>query len=189
MVTQLALIDDVEDALGRDLTPEEMRRVDAILDKASEEFRRRAGQQFTGGTSTVRRKVNGGWVYLQQYPVESVSEVVDLDGNSVDFKVDGQWVHVDLPSDRFVRVTYDHGTNDPPDLVRLAVAEIAKRTLTVSEEAATGVSQFSETTGPFTESRTYSGWAQGGQTLLSPADMALADSYRQQLGHVWVARA
>jgi hypothetical protein len=71
-------------------------------------------------------------------------------------------------------------------LVRLAVAEIARRVLSVDDRAKTGLSQFAHTEGPYTDSGTYAAWAVGGQTMLSPADIALAESFRVQIPKVWV---
>src|SRR5690606_16716463 len=124
-VVQLASAEDVEAVLGRDLTTEEAVRVEPVLDKASELFRRASGQGFTAGTSTVRLKVNGGQVYLTQRPVVSVESVTDDDGTEVGFDLFGQWLTVDRVSHQFVRVAYSHG-GAVPDLVRLTVAEVAK---------------------------------------------------------------
>lgn len=175
-VVQLASESDVEDVLGRALTSSESGRVDAILDKASELFRRRSGQQFAAGRSTVRLKVNGGRVYLSQRPVNSITSIVDGSGDAVDYDLFDQWLQVPLLSHQFVTVTYTHG-GAVPDLVRLAVAEIAKKVLLINPNAAAGLTQHTETSGPFTQSDTYATWAQGGQTMLAPADDALAQSY------------
>ena len=199
-VTQLASATDVVAALGRDLTSVEVTRVEPILDKASEMFRRRSGQQFTTGTSTVRLKVNGGRVYLPQRPVTSVTGVVDDDAVTIPYTRADQWLDVNilitgtstyssfLGSDAFVTVTYAHG-GTVPDLVRLAVADIARRVLSVPESALAGMSQYAETKGPFTESGTFAAWAVGGQTMLSPDDKALADSYKFRAPSVTVMRS
>lgn len=186
-IEQLASADDVESVLGRDLTSDEVPRVEAILNKASEQFRLHARQQFTEGESRVRRKVNGGEVYLPQSPVVKVSSVIDSDGKDVDYERDGQRLTVPLVSHQFVTVEYEHG-GDVPKLVRLTVAEMAKRTLTVSDAAAAGSSQHTETTGPWTVSNTFASWAQGGQTLLSPDDVRVARSYRVSAPNVWVGQ-
>lgn len=187
-VVQLATSADVKAALGRDLTPSETARVGAILDKASELFRRRSGQMFTAGSSVVRLKVNGGRVCLPQRPVVSVASVTDDRGDAVEYDLSGQWLTVPLLSHEFVTVDYSHG-GTVPDVVRLAVADLARRVLLVHQDASTGVSQRSETTGPFTESQTFAAWAVGGQTMLSPDDVALADSFRAKIPTVWVQRA
>jgi hypothetical protein len=97
-VTQLAMTADVRAALGRDLTTVETIRAEPILDKASELFRNRSGQDFTAGTSTVRLKVNGGKVYLPQRPATAVTKVVIVldDGTElpVTYIQHGQWLTV-----------------------------------------------------------------------------------------------
>jgi len=189
-VTQLAASADVVAALGRALTTSEAARVGAILDKASELFRRRSGQQFTAETTTVRLKVNGGRVYLPQRPVTTVTSVVDDDAAPVAYTRAGQWLTIDADSTScnsysFVTVTYAHG-GAVPDLVRLAIADIARQVLMIDPNAQTGVTQHAQTKGPFTESFSYASWAVGGMTRLSPEDLALADSFRVQVPTVHV---
>lgn len=186
-VDTLASAQDVADLLGRDLSAEESRRLDPILAKASELFRRRSGQQFTPGTSTVRLKVNGGRVHLTQYPVTAVNTVTDDAGDDVEYAWRGQWLDVALTSADFVTVDYDHG-GDVPDLVRIAVADIGKKVLQIPADAAMGMTQFAKTRGPFSESGSYAAWAIGGQTILGPADDALALSFRVPTPTVWVSR-
>lgn len=186
-VVQLASAEDVEAVLGRDLTVDEAARVGSILDKASELFRRRSGQQFTAGESAVRLKVNGGKVYLTQRPVASVISVTDDDGTDVDHDLFGQWLTVPRISHQFVRVTYGHG-GDVPDLVRLTVAEVAKKVLSIDKNATAGVIQHQDTAGPFSRNDTYATWAQGGQTMLAPADLEVADSFRVRVPSVWVMK-
>ena len=186
-VVQLALAVDVKAALGRDLTTEEAAKIGAILDKASELFRRRSGQQFTTGTSEVRLKVNGGRVYLPQRPVTAVTTVLDDDGVAVEYTRFKQWLTVPLISHEFVTVTYEHG-GVVPDVVRLCIAEIARKVLGIDPNAAAGKVQHTETTGPFTDSDTYATWAQGGQTMLAPDDNALADTFRVRIPNVIVQR-
>lgn len=179
-VTQLASAEDVVAALGRDLTTDEEARVGAILDKASELFRRRSGQQFTPGESTNLLKVTAGFVNPTQRPVTEVTAVVRdcWDHEPVHFSLFENRVHVrHVRSGEMLRVTYTHG-GEVPDLVRLTIAEIAKKVLAIDPSAATGVSQHSKTTGPFTEQDTYAAWAVGAQTMLSPDDAATADSFR-----------
>ena len=185
MADPLASKPDVEAALGRALTEEETGRVAAILLKASELFRLRAQQEFTPGSSVVRLKVNGGRVYLAQRPATEIRTVVDDDGNLVDYTQRGQWLDTGLPSDRFVTVDYSHG-GVVPDLVRVTVAEVAKRVLSIPADAVQGVSNRSETAGTFTEQWTYAGWAQGGQTMLAPDELAVADSFRPRVPGVIV---
>lgn len=186
-VEQLASKTDVEAALGRTLTPEETAKVGSILDKASELFRIRSGQQFTFGDSLVRLKVNGGSVRLPQRPVVSVSSVTDDDDTGVPFDLFGSVLTVPRTSDRFVRVQYKHG-GDVPEVVRLCIAEVAKKVLSIDPKAASGLTQFGRTLGPFSRQYTYATWAQGGQTMLAPDDAVLADSFKIRLGQTIVMR-
>lgn len=184
-VARLASLADVEDALGRSLTSDETAIASFALDKASEMFRRESGQTFTPASSTVRLKVNDGVVELTQRPATDVSSVADDDAGDVDFEWSGQRVTVDMDSREYLTVTYDHG-GDVPDLVRLAVAEIAARNVRLDDDARRGVSQFSNVAGPFNASGTFASWAVGGQVLLSPEDKALARSYRASVPTVRV---
>lgn len=185
MAAALATSNDVEAILGRVLTSDEHERVDSVLLKASELFRRRSGQEFTAGTSAVRLKVNGGRVYLPQRPVVAVTTVLDDDGDAVVYTRAGQWLTLDLRSHEFVTVSYSHG-GAVPDLVRLAIADVARQVMLVDQSAQSGGLQSSTTAGPFSQQITYAPWAVGGATRLSPDDIALADSYRAKVPTVWV---
>jgi hypothetical protein len=177
-VVQLATPDDVAAVLGRTLTQAESDRVGAILDKASELFRGRSGQRFTEGTSEVSRIVVAGSVMLTQRPVVSVEAVTTESGDSVGFAIHGAKLTLSgIESGTTVHVSYTHG-GTVPDLVRLTIAEIAKKVLSISEKAASGLTSNMRITGPFTDQETYATWAQGGQTMLAPDDMATADRYR-----------
>lgn len=176
-VVQLASATDVAAALGRALTSEETAKVVAVLDKASELFRYRSGQQFTTGTSTVRIRNRAGVVTLMQRPVTAVTAVKDDDGADLTFVWDGRAQFKVSSSEKYVTVTYSHG-GAVPDLVRLTVAEIGKKVLLISPNAQAGMTSSMETTGPFTDQESYATWAQGGQTMLSPSDDAIALSYR-----------
>lgn len=189
----LASSDDVAVHLGRALTDTEAARVGGILAKASSLFRRIARQDFTPGTTTVRLKVNGGQIRLEQTPALAVTSVVDDHGHDVAFQLAGQLLFVTgrhghpLPSHKFVTVTYSYG-GDVPDLVRETIAEIAAKVLRVDPKAAAGITTATETTGPFGETNTYAGWAVGGTTMLSPDDTATAMSYRYKGTQVIVCR-
>ena len=182
---QLASQQDVENALGRSLTPEEAARADAILSKASELFRSASGQKFTPGRSEVRVKVNGGRAYLRQSPARVVHSVTTEDGVAVSFDLFKQWLRVPLRSHQFLIVDYEHG-GEVPDLVRLTVADVARQVLSIDPNAVSGVSQNNQTAGPFSEQNTYSAWAQGGSTRLSPDDLAVARSFRVKIPTTWV---
>jgi hypothetical protein len=188
----LASSEDVATQLGRALTETEQARVSGILAKASDLFRRKARQDFTPGSSTVRLKSNGGQIRLEQEPVTAVASVVDDCGDAVDHRWSGQllWVSRNgcpLASHEFVTVTYSHG-GEVPDLVRQTIAEVVARVLNVDARALSGVVTATDTTGPFSETLTFAGWAVGGQTMLSPADEAVALSYRYPGGQTIVCQ-
>jgi hypothetical protein len=183
-VIQLATSVDVEEVLGRNLTSLEMGRVNAILDKASELFRVRSRQQFTAGTSLVRLRVLDGVVRLSQRPVVSVESIATIGGIELEFTLFAAEATVNT-SEAFVHVAYTHG-GEVPDVVRLCIADVAKKVLLIAEKATVGFNQFSEGVGPFTESGTFATWAQGGQTMLAPDDNVLADSFRVKRGSLIV---
>ncbi|MGE4428751.1 MAG: hypothetical protein AB7G37_20035, partial [Solirubrobacteraceae bacterium] len=60
----------------------------------------------------------------------------------------------------------------------LTIASIACQVLLVDDNARAGATQASHTDGPFTVSRSYAAWAQGGTARLSPEDKATARRYR-----------
>lgn len=184
-VVQLASVDDVEAVLGRDLTADEQRKVEAVLDKASELFRAEARQLFTPGRSEVRVKVNGGRAFLRERPVTEIHTVTDEGGNAVSFRQFKQWLDVPKRSHEFIVVDYEHG-GEVPDLVRLTIADVARQVLMIDPNASAGVTQYSETTGPFTDQFTYATWAQGGATRLAPDDLAVARKFRSRVPNVWV---
>lgn len=189
--TPLAVDTDVAATLGRDLTSSEALRVPGILAKASELFRLEADQLFTPGTSTVRLQVVGGEVHLPEKPVTDVTAVVDDCGNAVSYtRADGASIlRTCLGSDQFVTVTYAHGSDTVPELVKQTIAEVAAKVLSVPAEARTGIARLSETKGPFTTQVEYATWAQGGQTMLAPDDQAIARKFRPKRRRIIVQSA
>lgn len=183
----LATLDDVKNAFGRALTPDEAARAPAILTKASELFRLHSGQQFTPGESEVELLAHAGQVYLVQRPVTEVLSVTTVSGSRVAHRRVGQWLK-DVAC-RTVVVHYSHGSDEVPDLVVTTIAEVCKKVLSVPKGAQQGVAQQSATTGPVTDSITYAGWAQGGQTGLAPEDKAIAVSFRPRIPRAWTQRA
>jgi hypothetical protein len=128
----------------------------------------------------VLLRVTAGHVVLPQRPVVSV-ESVQRDCSPTepipfDLYKSRLTVHY-VRSGELVRVQYTHG-GEVPDLVRLTVAEVAKKVLSICKQAQAGVVKASSTDGPFTDSVTYATWAQGGQTMLAPDDAAIAASFR-----------
>ena len=123
---------------------------------------------------------------LPQRPVNVVNSVKDDDGNAVDYTRFGSVLTTTLRSDQFVVVEYTHGSATVPDEVRLCIAELGKRVLAIPMSARAGISQFAESDGPFSESGTFAAWAVGGQTMLSPDDVAFAKSFRVSTGSLIV---
>lgn len=174
----LATHDDIAALLQRPLTLSERDHATEILTKASELFRRHSGQQFTPGRSEVERIVTAGCVQLPQRPVTDVHAVTDQYGHLVPYTRRGQKLTLDRMSGEKLLVDYSHGSEDVPDLVRITVAEIARKVLSIDPHALQGIQQRTETTGPFSDSASYAQWALGGQTALSPADLEVARSFR-----------
>lgn len=170
----LATIADVEARLGRSLTVSELSKASAYLEDASALFVQRAVQKFEVAESTVRLFPKDGIVRLVQRPVIEVIEVLDLDGNSIDFTWDGHQSIYDLGGYTPVTVTYEHGSAEVPADVVAVVAGMVARTLSISPDAAAGVQQ--QAVGPFSQS--YASWAVGAQVMMSPVEAKVADSYR-----------
>jgi len=173
----LASIDDVESLLGRDLTSSEALQAPALIKQASELFRNSAGRSFTPGRFTNRLKVNGGEVRLSNSPVTLVHSVTDDDGNPIEYTVYGSTLTTCLRSHRFVRVDYEGG-GDVPDIVTSTVAGMVARLFNVDARAKAGMVQFQKTAGPFSEGGTFAAWAVGGQLMMSPNDVAVAQQLR-----------
>jgi hypothetical protein len=170
----LATIADVEARLGRSLTVAEQPKAAAYLEDASALFVQRAVQKFEVGESTVRLFPKDGIVRLVQRPVIEVVEVKDIDGVEIDYTFDGHQSLYDLGAYTPVTVTYEHGSATIPADVVACVAGMVARTLSISPDAAAGVTQ--QSVGPFSQS--YATWAVGGQVMMSPAEAKVADYYR-----------
>lgn len=173
----LATVADVEARLGRELTAEENVKATAWLEDASALFVQRSIQQFEVGESTVRLFSKNGIARLIQRPVIAITSVDDINGNPVDFTWDGFQSLYDLGTMLPLKVTYEHGSDTIPADVVAVVAGMVARTLSIAGDAVAGVTQ--QSVGPFSQS--YASWAVGGQIMLSPAEAAVADSYRTKL--------
>ena len=187
-MADLASTEDVVALIGRDLTSSELQRLPEILAKLSELFRAESGQSFTPGESTQLVKVNGGKAYLLQRPVVGVS-AVELESGRIltDFRARGQWLYVPVVANGMVWVTYSHGSNTVPDLVRTTVADAARQVLQIDPAAVSGRSQEQESAGPYQGGASYAAWAQGGSTRLSPEDRVIARGFRVRVPNVWVS--
>ena len=170
----LATIADVEARLGRSLTVAEITKANAYLADASAMFVQRAVQKFEVNESTVRLFPKDGVVRLVQRPVIEVVSVKDIDGIEVDYTFDGHQSLYDLGDLRGITVNYEHGSANIPDDVVAVVAGMVARTLSISPDAAAGVTQ--QSVGPFSQS--YATWAVGAQVMMSPAEIKVADYYR-----------
>lgn len=170
----LATIADVEARLGRSLTVSEQPKAAAYLNDASALFVQRSIQKFEVGESTVRLFPKDGIVRLVQRPVIEIVEVKDIDGIAIDYTWDGFQSLYDLGAYTPVTVTYEHGSAEIPADVVACVAGMVARTLSISPDAAAGVTQ--QSVGPFSQS--YATWAVGGQVMMSPAEAKVADYYR-----------
>lgn len=170
----LATIADVEARLGRSLTVSELPKATAYLEDASAMFVQRSIQKFEVGESTVRLFPKDGIVRLVQRPVIDVVEVKDIDGIEIDYTFDGHQSLYDLGAYTPVTVTYEHGSMEIPADVVACVAGMVARTLSISPDAAAGVTQ--QSVGPFSQS--YATWAVGAQVMMSPAEAKVADYYR-----------
>ena len=185
---QLASIVDVGNALGRTIDVAENARVDFLISQISEKFCREARQSFRVESFTHRVKVNGCKVFLRRSPIVSIESVKDDDGVGVEFTQGINFLRVNLPSDRFVVVSYRAGFDSVPDVVRNQVADSVKRILSIDSRALAGQTQANQTAGPYSEQGTFATWAVGGQAMLSPDDIALARSLRpKRAGNVWVS--
>lgn len=176
--TPLASKSDVVEALGRALTESEEARVDSALAKASELFRNEARRTFTPGRKITRLKVNRGEVRLPESPVVTVHSVTDDAGTSIAFALFGVTLTIAPCPWTFVRVDYSFGESDVPELVKTTVAEVVAATFNIDKRARDGMTQFQETTGPFTDGGTFAPWAVGAKVTLSPADITVARSLR-----------
>jgi len=172
----LATIADVEARLGRELTTAEEAKATAWLEDASALFVNRSEQQFEVSESTVRVFPKDGVVRLLQRPVIEIVSVEDINGAPVDYTWDGFQTLFDVFTYQPLKVVYEHGSATIPEPVVAVVAGMVARTLSIAPDAASGITK--QTTGPF--SQEYASWAVGSQVMLSPAEQAVADSYRQK---------
>lgn len=174
----LAASSDVVEALGRDLTSSEERRVNAALTKASELFRKEARRTFTPGRRINRLRSQAGEVRLSEIPIVDVHSVTDDDGNPIAFTRFASVLTLRDTTVAFVRVDFSFGENDVPELVRTTVAAVVAGAFDVDKRARAGMTQFQETAGPLNEGGTFAAWAVGGQITLSPSDIDVAQSFR-----------
>lgn len=174
----LAVSTDVETSLGRGLTSSEAQRVNDALAKASEMFRMEAQRTFTPGRRINRLRSHAGEVRLPETPVTDVHSVTDDDGRPIRYTRFASVLTLTDTTAAFVRVDYSFGDDVAPEIVRTTVAAAVAAAFDVDDRARAGMTQFQETAGALNEGGTFASWAVGGQVTLSPADIAVARSFR-----------
>lgn len=178
-MTALATSTDVVADLGRALTAAESAKVGAALDKASALVRAETGRFYEADTFTVRRKVSGGKVTLDDPTSVTTVTEVDCDGNATNlsgYTLRGATVY-GLGCDRWVEVEYDCAGTIPAALVTV-VAAMAGRSITAS--APEGVESYTVTRGPFTESASYG--ATSDSVAATPSELAIIRRHRLRPG-------
>lgn len=139
-MTSLANTSDVSVRLGRTLDANETTRVESILADVSAAVRRFCGQTFTASTTTERLRVSRAVVRLPEWPVNSVTSVVDMNSNAILYNwYDGDVINVSnldswanepwATAPQWVDVTYNHGYSSIPDDLVGIVCQIASRVL------------------------------------------------------------
>lgn len=208
-MSALATPDDLEARLGRNLTPDELARVEALLADASALVRSYTGRDFSRHNDvTVTLRGPGGEVRLPQTPVIDVSAVVAVgsfgldDMPLVDWGFDGidllrigtNACVINMPADWWdlaedgwpdtFRVTYSYGQETVPADVVAVVAAMALRTLTAPtmQGGITG-----ETIGSYSY-RLDGGASTGLAVSMSAADRRALARYRHHAGTIMVRR-
>ena len=205
-MTALATVEDLHARFGRDLTPAEEARADALLADASAMIRAFTGQDFAvTEDDQVTLRGQGGTVRLPQRPVTAVTSVVAIGGDGAPdvTVIDWIWDGIDqirIGEGSFVinlpavwwdddgypgtyRVTYSHGYADVPADVVAVVCGMVMRTLTAPTMAG-GVR--SETIGPYSYQLDAAGT--GISVMMSQADRDALKRYRKTEGMISVRR-
>lgn len=190
----LADLDDVEDRLGRDFTPEEQRKAQALLLDASAVIRSYCRRDFTAGTATIRLRPRGNKVLLPQRPVVSVQSVktVISFGPTEVVTPTPAWSWVSGPElylidpqlifngptlalddeNVWVEVSYTYGYTEVPFDIMTVCANLVLRNVAVP---ASGLVDL-ETVGPYTVR--YANFASGGPLNLSTGDRDILNRYK-----------
>lgn len=182
----LASIFDLSARIGRDIEETDLVRATTLLADASAAVRSYAGLEFTAAEATVRLKVRDGKIRLPQRPVNSVTAVVDTNGNPVAFHWEaGEQVCVasNVPDSwawypwrngiQWVDVTYSYGYDDIPGDVVAVVCQIAARAFGLPADQS-GIQ--SETVAGYT--RTNGVVAASGAVGMLPDERNVLDRYR-----------
>lgn len=190
----LADLADVEARLGRDLTPDETTRANALLTDASVVVRSYCRRDFVAGTGVARLRPRGDKVILPQRPVRHVNGVTAVqDFNGIETStplafwsypggyevylgdqslvINGPWIDWTDPN-VWVDVDYDYGFATVPDEILTVVANLVARNLTVPAGGLVDM----ETVGPYNVR--YSTFTSAGPLGLSDADRQILNRYR-----------
>jgi len=197
MAEPLATDNDVAGRLGRDLTSDELARIDTLLADVSAAVRAYAGQTFTQEQTTDLVTIRNRAVRLPQQPITDVASAVDQFGNNVPFiwitgdtmiaLASSTWVNAFelnlYPWTRLskVRVTYTHGYETVPDDVVAVVCSVIGRALGVSPTQG-GITSESITNYSYTIG---SAAAQGPFGLMAE-EKSVLDRYRTLAGPAWM---
>jgi len=174
----LADSDDVASALGlpdaEALTEEQSARVDGLLERVSDAFQRLTGRVFADGATTVRAAIVDGRARLPSV-VSEVTAVSTVDGDELDFDVDGNCVTVTRNGRLLVTgtvIVVDYVCGDVPAGIRAFVAQVVARHLSVNPDERKAVDVSS---GPFRER--LADWATS-TGLFTPDELADINMYR-----------
>lgn len=129
MTDPIASIDQLETALGRELSGVEESRADLYLRIASDVVRSVTGHRYSTETHTWQGFTSGAKARLLPLPVASVTSVVDSSGAAVTYTLRGDTVYVDTDAELVVTFTAGHST--APDLEVGIVCQMAIRALSV----------------------------------------------------------
>lgn len=184
-MSALIAVEDVAVTAGRELTEDEKTRLPGIIAQLSAAFTREAfgglaGYGFGSGTVTHRVEVVAGQARLPFANVTAVEDVRTDNGSPVRFRWDDYrpgYVHVRARTGTYVAVTYSWQLDHPDGLTEL-LAAAALRILQIPATVAQGATSVTATTGPFSQTTQFATWAQGGQAMLAPAEIAVARALR-----------
>lgn len=205
-MTALATADDLAARFGRDLTPAEEARAEALLADASAMIRAFTGQDFAVvDDDQVTLRGQGGTVRLPQRPVTAVTSLIAIGGDGAPdvTVIDWIWDGIDqirIGEGSFVinlpaiwwdddgypgtyRITYSHGYETVPADVVAVVCGMVMRTLTAPTMAG-GVR--SETIGPYSYQLDAAGT--GISVMMTDTDRKALKRYRPDAGMISVRR-
>lgn len=192
-------LEDVEDRLGRDLSPDEQRKATAVLTDASAVVRSYCRRDFTRATTTGRYRPVGDRVTLPLRPVLAVSGVwaVTSYGTTVyrtplvvwqwaggpevylgdtSLVINGPWIDWS-DSHVWVDVEYTHGYDAVPADIVTVVANMVVKTLSVPGGGLIDM----ETVGSYNVR--YSTITAAGPLGLTDGDRQILNKYRTTVNH------